>query len=217
MPAQKSSRPDGATGVPGKEGQVDRTVASGGSWLSHISQLLGLYLVYVFISGWAFSDAYCRNFGLNPRWIDFSSYDILVGGFTVLFLGGSWLLPFYALAFSMPFLLDLSPWNKRAEVKIPLLLLLVAVLFPIYLLSHRAGNLQAEIDKGPKSRLPVITFSTANGRKHRGKLLFFKSATYFLRNVKSVDPPDPNETSDSLELSIFRAEELQEVKVVGYP
>jgi hypothetical protein len=190
----------------------------GESSFSTVSQYLGFYVVYIFISGWAFGDFYLRDMGLSPRWLDLSLYDILVSGFTILFTGGKWLWPFYLLVLLIPILVEGSSWRKRASVKIISTIVLVALLFPIYLVSRAAGVQQAQIDKGAKSsRLPVITFSSKEGKKYVGKLLYLKNGTYFVREVRAIDSPDADDAASTLALSIYRAEEVQNVKVVGYP
>jgi hypothetical protein len=66
----------------------------GESWFARVSQYLGLYAIYVFISGWSFGDFYWREMGLSPRWIDLSFADVLVTGFLILLTGGKWFRPF---------------------------------------------------------------------------------------------------------------------------
>jgi len=68
-------------------------VADGGSkaetksynFLSDVSMLLPLCVVYIFLSGWAFDDYYFRFFGLDPKFLDLGFHDTLVRGFTVIF------------------------------------------------------------------------------------------------------------------------------------
>jgi hypothetical protein len=205
--------------VPDSSGQSPSPVAAVGEpWFSKVSQYLGLYVIYVFISGWAFGDFYLREMGLSPRWLDLSFYEVLVTGFTVLFTGGKWLWPFYVLVLLVPILIEVSPWSSHASVRIISTIVLVALLFPIYLVSRAAGVQQAQIDKGAKSsRLSVITFSSKEGKKYVGKLLYLKNGTYFIREVRAIDSPDADDASTGLELSIYRAEDVQDVKVVGYP
>jgi len=192
--------------------------SAGESWFSRLSQYLALYVVYVFIAGWAFRDFYLRDMGLSPRWLDFSLYEVLVSGFTILFTGGRWLWPLYLLVFLIPTVLEVWSWRNRALIRVLSTILLLALLFPIYFVSRVAGVRQAQIDKTSKiSRLPVITFSSKEGKKYVGRLLYLKNGTYFIREVRSIDAPFGDDVSLGLVLSIYRAEEIHDVKVVGYP
>jgi hypothetical protein len=204
--------------VPDSSERSPRPAAAvGEGWFSKVSQYLGLYVIYVFLSGWAFGDFYLRDLGLSPRWLDLSLSDVLVSGFTILFTGGKWLWPFYLMVLLIPILVEVSSWGNRASVRVVSTILLVALLFPIYLISRTAGVQQARIDKSANSRLPVVTFSSKDGKKYVGKLLYLKSGTYFIREVRAIDSPDADDASSGLTLSIYRAEEVQDVRVVGFP
>lgn len=191
---------------------------AGGSWFATVSQYLGLYTIYVFVSGWAFGDFYLRQMGLSPRWIDLSVTEVLVTGFLILFTGGKWLGPFYVLIFLLPLVVEVSPWARRGSVRVVSATVLVALLFPVYLVSRAAGAQQAQIDKNAtSSRLPVITFSDDAEHKYVGRLLYLRSGTYFIRDVKLIDSDDADDASSGLVLSIYRAEDIKDIRVVGYP
>jgi hypothetical protein len=190
----------------------------GDSWIAKVTAYFGFYLIYVFISGWTFGEFYFRELGLSPRWLDLSIYDILTTGFTVLLTGGKWLWPFYLAVLVIPILLERSSWSNRLSVRLTTAVLLFAVLFPIYFISRSAGIQQSSIEKDPKSsRLPVMTFSSKDGKKYVGKLLYLKDGTYYVREVKAVDSANTDEAAVGLTLSVYRAEEIHDVKVVGYP
>lgn len=187
-------------------------------WFSKVSQYLGLYVIYVYISGWAFGSFYLRYLGLSPHWLDLGVSDSLVSGFTILFTGGKWLWPFYVAVLLIPVTLELLPWGNRPFVRIMSTVVMVALLFPIYLVSRSAGIQQAQIDKDPTfSRLPVITFASKEGKRYFGKLLYLKGEMYFIREVRDIDSADKDSGASDISLSIYRAEDLRDVKVTGYP
>lgn len=182
--------------------------------LSNVVKLLPVYAVYVFIAGWTFSDYYFRYFGVSPRWLDIAFHDTLTKGFTILFSGGGlklWLV--YGLMLAVPLVAEGSSELQnhnliRRGLEIILIFALAAILPLIYWISREVGINQAKIDKGSQSSLPTISF-TVNKHQCKGHLLFVRNGTYFIHNV------DQNE-SEIQEVSIFRAEEVSDIKIVEF-
>jgi hypothetical protein len=188
----------------------------GAGILSNVVKLLPVYAVYVFIAGWTFSDYYFRYFGVNPRWLDIAFHDTLTKGFTILFKGGGlklWLV--YALMLVVPLVAEgsreLQNHNLIRRVLKPILIVaaLAAILPLIYWISREVGINQAKIDKGIESSLPTVSF-TVNKHQYRGHLLFVRNGTYFVHNV------DQKDESEVQEVSIFRAEEVSDIKIVEF-
>lgn len=97
------------------------------------------------------------------------------------------------------------------------MIVLVMLLWPIFLVSWRAGFNQGKIDKTPElSRLQAITFSTKDGKKYIGKLVSLKNGLYFIREVTDIKS-DTDDPSARFKLWIYRAEDLQDVTVTGAP
>lgn len=179
--------------------------------ISTASKLVGLYVIYVFLSGWAFNDYYFRFFGIDPRFLDVSFYDTVLKGFVVLFTGAKWLWAVYALLLVLPIVLDSA--LRRWPVTRTLLLatIMVAALIPIYIVSRSAGESKARTDKGDHSSLPGITFSVQK-RRYVGKLLYLKGDTYFIDRVR----PLGEEGQMNLKLSVYKAADLSDVKVIEH-
>ncbi len=178
---------------------------------SQISGLLALYVVYVFLSGWAFLDYYFRFFGIDPKTLDISLYDTLAKGFTVLFTGGAWLWIVYIALVLLPILLNTILKGKELPRAFVLAFVLIVLLVSVYFISRSAGVAQAKIDKGKQSTLPDITFETKAGDFH-GKLVFLKSDRYFIHGVAKIGENPPSE----LELSVYRPEEISQVKIAEH-
>jgi hypothetical protein len=180
------------------------------SFLSDVSMLLPLCVVYIFLSGWAFDDYYFRFFGLDPKFLDVGFHDTLVRGFTVIFIGARWLSTFYVALFLTPPILNISSWRPLIR------LLLMAVLFvgllpAVYLISRSAGEQKARIDAGSASTLPAMTF-TFQKRSLVGKLLYLKGDLYFIHRVR----PSGGEDDGNIELSAYKASEIEDVRIVGH-
>ncbi len=183
--------------------------------LSNVVKLLPVYAVYVFIAGWTFSDYYFRYFGVSPRWLDIAFHDTLTKGFTILFGGGGlklWVV--YVLMLAVPLgaegSRELQNHNLiRRALEIILIVALAAILPLIYWISREVGINQAKIDKGSQSSLPTVTF-TVNKHQYSGHLLFVRNGTYFVHNV------DQKDDSEVQEVSIFRAEEVSDIRIVEF-
>jgi hypothetical protein len=179
----------------------------GAGVLSNVVKLLPVYAVYVFIAGWTFFDYYFRYFGVSPKWLDIAFHDTLTKGFTILFGGGGlklWLV--YGLMLAVPLLAE----RKHNLIRRFLLIsALVAILPLIYCISREVGINQAKIDKSSQSSLPTVSF-IVNKHQYRGYLLFVRNGMYFVHNV------DQKDESEVQEVSIFRAEEVSDIRIVEF-
>ena len=180
------------------------------NFLSDVSMLLPLCVVYIFLSGWAFDDYYFRFFGLDPKFLDLGFHDTLVRGFTVIFIGARLLGVLYVALLLVPPFLNISRW--RPLIKILLMAALFIALLPaVYLISRSAGEQKARVDAGSMSTLPAVTF-TFQKRSLIGKLLYMKGDIYFIHRVRSLGGED----GGNIELSAYKASEIEEVKIVSH-
>jgi hypothetical protein len=180
------------------------------NFLADVSMLLPLCVVYIFLSGWAFDDYYFRFFGLDPKFLDLGFHYTLVRGFTVIFIGARWLSVLYIALLLIPSLVNASNW--RSSKKIASMALLFVGLLPIvYVMSRSAGERRARVDSGSKSTLPAITF-TIQKRPLVGKLLYIKGDLYFVHRARPVGSDD----NANIELSAYKASEMEDVKIVGH-
>jgi hypothetical protein len=188
------------------------------SLISTVSQLLILYGVYVFISGWAFLDYYFRYYGIDPRWLDIGSYDILIKGFTALFTGGGWLWPLYILLIVIPVIAEFEV--RRATLSVLLVSgALIVILLGVYWVSRNAGEAMAKKDKGDQSTLASITFrDKAENVQYHGKLVLFRSGTYFVHDAEPIPNPKTGITSygSNIEVSVFRAEDITDIRIAEH-
>jgi hypothetical protein len=201
---------------------VDQTLGSEeqekGGLISTASKLLALYAVYVFISGWSFLDYYYRYYGVDTRWLDLTTYDILIKGFTVLFTGGWPLWPLYILLIALPLIAERKVPNRIWSV-LAITVVLLLILLGVYLVSRAAGERMAQIDKSDKTTLPSVIFRSKITRlQYHGKLLGFRSGTYFIHGLALVPgqqsaPLDVSETPLALELSMLRSEDISDVTI----
>ncbi len=182
--------------------------------LSNVVKLLPVYAVYIFIAGWTFYDYYFRYFGVNPRWLDIAFHDTLTKGFTILFGGGGlklWLV--YGLMLAVPLVAGGSRklnHNLIRRVLETILIVALAVILPlVYWISRDVGINQAKIDKGSQSSLPTVNF-TVNKHQYCGHLLFVRNGTYFVHNM------DQKNESEVQEVSVFRAEEVSDIRIIEF-
>jgi hypothetical protein len=188
--------------------------------VSAVSKLLVLYAIYVFISGWAFLDYYFRYYGVDPRWLDLSIYDILIKGFTILFTGGWLLWPIYLILIPAPLIAERKLKNQICSV-LTITVVLLSILLMVYTISRRAGEERARLDKGNESTLPAITFTyKASKLQYHGRVLAFRTGTYFVHGVELIPGQDrkainPFEGS-ALELSLLRAEDITDVTIIEH-
>ena len=191
--------------------------------IGKLTQLFALYLIYVFLSGWTFFDYYFREFGVDPRWLDLPSQEVLVKGFTILFTGGYWLWAIYIVMIIGPIAVDELPTlHRHVPVRITVASILFSVLVCLYFASRSAGIAAATIDKGPSTRLPLIIFTRksissaspadSSTRDFTGHVLAFRNGIYYLHKVSTVG----SQSHETIALSVFRIEDLTDVQIVEH-
>jgi hypothetical protein len=210
-------------------------------FIAKLTQLLALYVVYVFLSGWTFFDFYYHQFGVDPRSFDLPVQETLVKGFTILFTSGTWLWPLYAAMLMVPLLVDGSAaLRDRLWVRPVLGLFMLGVLLGVYFISRNAGVSEAMKDQGSSGRLTPVTFSlkacverrekkteltqgTALKTKketaakpencdYNGEILIFRNGTYYMYKVVPLRQPLPQK---GLAVLVYRAEDLINVNLAG--
>lgn len=204
---------------------ADGTKTAGGDdsdLLSTLSKLLPVYAIYLFVSGWAFWDYYYRYFGIDPRSLDIGFYDTLMKGFTVLFtaekltvmsfLEGAGLLWLIYVALIVLTVVVLKKVGQRLSSSIVITTLLILILLAVYFISRNAGLERARLDTSDETRLPAIVFTDGTCTYH-GKLLLLKGETYFINGVAPIGTGNQCPVSGNLQISIYRASELSEVKI----
>jgi len=200
----------------------DRKANSG--IVTQVTQLFALYVVYVFLSGWTFLDYYFREFSVDPRWLDLPPQELLVKGFTVLLTHGWWLWPIYAAMLIVPLIVDARPGlQKRVSARVITSMILFVALFGVYFASRSAAVAEAENDKSVHTHLPVILFS----RKppcpaprsdaqptcdYTGNVLAIRNGVFYVHH----STPANGQRQPSLTLSIFRAEDLDNVRLIEH-
>ncbi len=203
--------------------------------LSLVSKLVPILAIFLFLSGWAFLDYYYRFFGMNLKSLDIGLYDTLLTGFTLLFPVGDISLshwPLYGavlmwLVYSSLILVSLTLGRSRATnagvlARTGFVLLLVALVLSAYFIARYAGENRARLDKGADSSLPSIVFKLKEesgcGQSGpaplgcHGKLLLLRNGIYFLDGVA----PIPNQPISNLQILIYRAEDLREVRITEH-
>jgi hypothetical protein len=189
-----------------------------------ISGLVGLYAIFVFISGWTYLDFYYRTFGVYSRWLDISISETLTKGFLILFEGGQWLWVIYIFVLVVPVLFEVFP-RLRSHVVVQLLVACVLLsCLPIsYSISRKAGITAALLNQGAATSLADIRFRTDCGL-YLGKLVFAKDAAYYvhdatlLREYKNDSACwKPSQSTDQLHtLTIFRADDVHGLEIVEH-
>jgi hypothetical protein len=220
--------------------------------IAKLAQLIALYVVYVFLSGWAFFDHYYREFGADPRWFDLPLQETLVKGFTILFSNAFSLLSIalwaiYLLMIGVPLWGDGTKHRDHLWVRFSVGGFMVAALISVYFLSAHAGLSAARSDQGAPTRLALATFSLKSCVERReakekgsqeqigrhntpksatapkaaeqencdysGQILIFRNSTYYMYKVAALRQ-QPEKT---LELRVFRAEDLADLHIAGEP
>jgi hypothetical protein len=210
--------------------------------IAKLAQLLALYVVYVFLSGWTFFDFYYRQFGVDPRWFDLPLQETLVKGFTILFTSGTWLWPVYAAMLVGPLWVDGAEFLRdRLWVRLLLVLfMMMGILLCVYFISRHAGTSEAKNDQGSPTRLAPATFSLKACLERRDakreappvdpskktakeKPLKQENCDYFgeiliFRNGNYYMykvAPLREQSQNSLAVQVFRAEELVNLNIAG--
>jgi hypothetical protein len=200
------------------------TSESDRGFIAKLTQLFAVYVIYVFVSGWTFLDYYFREFGVDPRWLDFPVQETLVKGFTVLFTNGLWLWPIYATMLIVPLLVDGIPQlRRRVSARIIASCFLFVTLVGVYFASRSAATAEARIDKSPQTRLPVIIFArkppcpspsagTQPTCEYIGTTLAVRNGLLYLHHVTTRDKQD----GPSLAVSVFRVEDLADIQMIEH-
>jgi hypothetical protein len=136
--------------------------------------------------------------------------------------------------------------HRRVPARPLVAAILFAAVIGVYFASRAAGSGEAMVDKGGASRLPLITFSrkaeakadpaaaktdaqaspagktdappamtpkaTASKTAYTGGVLAFRNGVYYLHNVSPLE----KQNAHSIALSVFRIEDLSDIKVAEH-
>jgi hypothetical protein len=204
----------------GKEQETNTVV-------SKLSSLVGLYAIFVYVSGWTYLDYYYRSFGLYTRWIDISLPETLMKGFIILFEGGQCLWFIYLFIVVVPVLFEVFPQVRRyVAAQLTVALIMLACLPLTYYIAKSVGMKAAQRNKSELSALPEVSF-TVGCRRYVGKLLFAKDGVYYIHDslvLGRTSESDPKceipktvpRQAGVHELELFRAEEVHGLTVTEY-
>lgn len=183
--------------------------------LANATGFLGMYALYVFLAGHAFFENYYGTFGIDPRWLDLGFTEVMIRGFTALFLGqGAYLWPIYIFVVLSPIFFELAArFSRKALLQASIIAALLG-LFPVtYWVAANAGESLALRNMGDQTSLPYVTFSTEMG-KFGGRLLLFRSGMVFVHAIASTVPSGQ---TDSVNLHVFRTENMKDFEVTERP
>jgi hypothetical protein len=189
---------------------------------SKLTSFIGLYAVFVYISGWAYSDSYLQSFGLSRGWIDISITETMTKGFTVLFEDqGRYLWFIYIFVVVVPVLFEVFP-KLRAHVvtQLAIACLMLSCLPLDYYISQSAAEHSARIDQSDNTTLFDVFFELrcgASSAKYTGKLLYIKDGFYYLHNAKPLSAPSATciTYGETIKQStIVRAEDIQAFQII---
>jgi hypothetical protein len=183
--------------------------------LSKLTGFIGLYALYVFLAGHAFFENYYGTFGIDPRWLDLGFAEVIIRGFTLLFLAqGFYLWPIYIFVFISPIIFELTSQISRRALLQACIIAVLLCLFPAtYLAAANAGASLAHKNMGEGTSMPYMTFSTATG-KFGGRLLLFRAGMVF---VHAVAPVASSGQPDSINLHVYRTEDIRDFEVTERP
>jgi hypothetical protein len=190
-----------------------------------ISGLVGLYAIFVFLSGWTYLDYYYRTFGIYTRWLDISIPETLMKGFIILFEGGEWLWVIYVFILVVPVLFEVFPNFQSHKVAQLVTALIMLSCLPItYYISRAVGSQAARQNQGDASALPDLRMATKCGT-YIGKLVFIKDGLFYVHDARLIDVSDKNlqcwKPSEVLATqhttTIFRTEEVEALEISEYP
>jgi hypothetical protein len=192
--------------------------------IGKISGLVGLYAVFVFLSGWTYLDYYYRSFGVATRWLDLSVPEILTKGFVILFDGGEWLWLIYIFILVVPLCFEVFPrFRAHTVTQLVVAIVMLSCLPLTYYIARNAGTAAAKVSQGRSSTLPDVRFTTKCG-VHVAKLLFLRENSYYLHDVQYFnkrnpvpnDCLEPSDPQKAHELTILRSEEVTDIKIGEY-
>jgi hypothetical protein len=188
-----------------------------------ISGLVGLYAVFVFISGWTYFDAYYSSFGIYARWLDLSVTETLTKGFFILFEPhGLWLWIIYVFVVVVPVIFEVVPrFKTHIKSQIVVAAIMLACLPATFLISRRVGLFAASQNQGNDTSLPFIRFNTKCGM-FSGRLLFIKDHDLYIHDLTQDNEIKPNtdcfvlsrQESVNHFLYIFRLEDVKQVEIL---
>ncbi|HXA85459.1 MAG TPA: hypothetical protein VNZ47_10305 [Candidatus Dormibacteraeota bacterium] len=188
-----------------------------------LSGLVGLYAVFVFISGWTYFDAYYSSFGIYARWLDLSVPETLTKGFRVLFeQHGQWLWLIYVFVVVVPVIFEVVPrFKTHFKSQIIVAAIMLACLPATYFISRDAGLSAASTNQGDNTNLPFIRFNTKCGM-FSGRLLFVKEHDLYIHDLTEDKEVKTNGGCFVLSqkergnhfLYIYRLEDVKEVEIV---
>jgi hypothetical protein len=190
--------------------------------IGKISGLVGLYAVFVFVSGWTYFDSYYASFGLYVRWLDLSVTETLTKGFLILFeKPGHWLWLIYVFVVVVPVVFEVIPrFKKHISYQIVVAAIMLACLPATYLISRRAGLSAASTNQGTSTNLPFIRFNTKCGM-FSGRLLFIKDHDLYIHDLSEDNVVKTNgcfvlsqKEGGNHFLYIYRLEDVKEVEII---
>ncbi len=168
---------------------------------------MAIYGVYLYVAGWGYLYHYFHTFNIDPTWLDFSLYDVLTKGADLMVFGWKEHQLVYGAALVFPFVGGLVWVKGRLALNLMVGAVIFFLMLPIYFVSGSSGAYRARYNA---ERRPPITFEYDH-RPFIGRLLYFKSGTYYIYQAHAIE-----DVNNHPELSIYRANELTDVKVATY-
>lgn len=184
-----------------------------------------LYAAFLFLAGWGYLRNYFHVYGIDLGWLEVGANETIAQGFSTLFGSGVWLSAVYLLIVVLSLLTEMFTRRYNKFVNCTVVLCLI-VLFPItYQLARNAGIDQANIDRGERTGLPSLTF-TSGTCNYRGKLVFIKGESFYVYSLAYLTKPASKPEScpfdltgvtlDVPQLWVVRASDVKDVRIVHY-
>lgn len=183
--------------------------------LAKATGFFGLYGLYVFVAGHTFFDYYYGTYAIDPRWLDLGFTEVMVRGFTTLFLWkGIILWPIYVFVIITPISFELSSrFSRKAMLEASIIAVLLCLVPVTYWVAAEAGKEVALHNKGDETALPYVTFSTKTG-KFGGRLLLFRTGMVFVHDVATTVP---HGQPDTINLHVYRTDEITDLEITENP
>lgn len=191
-----------------------------------ISGLVGLYAIFIFVSGWTYFEAYYSSFGLYARWLDLSITETLTKGFVILFeKHGGWLWLIYVFVLVVPVMFEVIPrLGTHIRTQIAVACVMLALLPLTYFIARSAGLEAASKNQGDSTNLPYIRFATKCGL-FSGRLLFMKDHDYYVHDLMQDQAPKGDaiclahspQVHGNHFLHIYRLEDIHSVEILEKP
>jgi len=157
---------------------------------SRFEYWFAVYALYLFLAGWTYLDYYFAVFGASVSWLELGLNDTLAQGFIVLFGTGVWMSCVYLIVLLIALILEIFVKDNSRFISTIATLVLVVMFVPAYYIAKGAAVSQANIDRGPKTTLPTVTFSE-KGCTYRGDLLHAKGGLLYVHNLVRVADTTP--------------------------